>query len=100
MDRDLAKRYHNALLIALKKENINYETEKRYSVFYQGERSGTLIVDLVVEDVVLVEIKAVTGYLPELFAKQLLAYLKASGLKVGLLVNFGNRSCQVKRYSY
>lgn len=53
--------------------------------------------DLVVEDKVIVELKALTGNIPNIFESQVLSYLKASGLKVGLLVNFGNRKCQIKR---
>ena len=51
--------------------------------------------DLVIEDKIIVEIKAVTGNMPDVFKYQVLSYLKASSLKVGLLVNFGNKSCQV-----
>jgi len=57
-------------------------------------------VDLVVEDKIVVEIKAVTGNIPDVFKYQVLSYLKASALKVGLLVNFGNKSCQIKRLSF
>ena len=49
--------------------------------------------DLVIEDKIVVEIKAVTGNMPDVFKYQVLSYLKASALKVGLLVNFGNKSC-------
>ena len=61
---------------------------------------GNLIVDLVVEDKVVVESKAITGNIPDVFKYQLLSYLKVSGIKVGLLVNFGNKSCQVKRVMF
>jgi GxxExxY protein len=53
-----------------------------------------------VEDKVVVEIKSLTGKIPVVFEYQLLSYLKASGLRVGLLVNFGNKSCQIKRFVY
>ena len=56
--------------------------------------------DLVIEDKIIVEIKAVTGNMPDVFKYQVLSYLKASSLKVGLLVNFGNKSCQIKRLSF
>ena len=54
-------------------------------------------IDLVIEDKVVVEVKAVSTKLPELFKNQVVSYLKVSGLKVGLLVNFGQQSCEVKR---
>lgn len=53
--------------------------------------------DLVVERQVIVELKAVVGIMPKVFESQVVSYLKASGIPVGLLVNFGNPSCQVKR---
>jgi len=55
---------------------------------------------LVVEDKVIVEIKAITGNIPDVFKYQLLSYLKVSHIKVGLLINFGNKSCQVKRVMF
>jgi len=46
----------------------------------------------------VVEVKAVAGIMPKVFEHQLISYLKICGLKVGLLVNFGEDSCQVKRF--
>jgi GxxExxY protein len=58
---------------------------------------GNLKVDLLVEDRVIVEIKALTGDIPKVFESQVISYLKVTGLNVGLLINFGNKSCQVRR---
>jgi GxxExxY protein len=91
------KIYHNALTIALNQEDLSYETERRFDVYYQGKKVGNLIVDLVVENKIIVEVKALTGNIPSVFKYQLLSYLKVSNLRVGLLVNFANKSCQVKR---
>jgi len=44
-----------------------------------------------------VEFKAVSGYLPVLFEHQVLSYLKASGKSTGLIINFGNKSCEIRR---
>jgi len=82
---------------AFNQDGLLYETEKQFEVYYQNNRMGNLIVDLLVEKKVILEIKAVAGNIPDVFKYQLLSYLKASNLKVGLLVNFGNKSCQVKR---
>ena len=92
------KIYHAALKLAFNQEGLKYETEKRFEVCYQGKKVGILIVDLVIEDKIIFEIKAITGNIPDVFKYQVLSYLKASNLKVGLLVNFGNKSCQVKRF--
>ena len=96
----IEKIYHAALKLAFNQEELKYETEKRFEVFYQGKKVGTLIVDLVIENKVIFEIKAITGNIPDVFKYQVLSYLKASNLKVGLLVNFGNKSCQVKRFIF
>ena len=94
------KIYHSALKLAFNQEKLQYETEKRFEVFYQSKKVGNLIVDLVIENKVIVEIKAITGKIPDVFGYQILSYFKVSNLKVGLLVNFGNKSCQVKRFIF
>ena len=96
----IEKIYYAALKLAFIQEGLKYETEKRFEVFYQGKKVGTLIVDLVIENKVIFEIKAITGNIPDVFKYQVLSYLKASNLKVGLLVNFGNKSCQVERFIF
>jgi GxxExxY protein len=58
---------------------------------------GKFRVDFVVNKKVIVEIKAIRGNLPEVFKAQVISYLKASGLEVGILVNFGNDKLNVKR---
>jgi len=83
----------------LKIENISFVAEKEFKVIFKEQFVGTFRCDLFVENSVIVELKAVTGYLPALFKNQLLSYLKASKIKTGLLINFGNSSCEVKRFS-
>jgi GxxExxY protein len=89
--------YHNALKIALEKNELKYQTEKNYNILFQGKYVGKLRLDLIIEDKVVVEVKALTGNIPTVYELQVLSYLKASGYKVGLLINFGNKSCQVRR---
>ena len=91
------KVYHNAIKMVFDEQNIKYGTEKEYKVFFQNKQIGTLRVDLVVEDKAILEIKALAGYIPQICKYQVVSYLKVSKLPVGLLVNFGNKSCQVKR---
>jgi len=93
------KIYHNALILALKEAGLKYEIEKEFSVFYSAKEVGSFRLDLIVEKKVIVELKALTGTFPEVFKCQILSYLKASNLHVGLLVNFGNKSCQVRRFT-
>ena len=89
--------YHRAVEIAFKTAGLAFVREKSYKVSFSKILVGTFRVDLLVEDQVIVEIKASTGFLPKVFEAQVLSYLKAASLPVGLLVNFGNSSCQVRR---
>ena len=93
------KIYANALQHQLKIENLSFVAEKEFKVIFKEQFVGTFRCDLFVGNSVIVELKAVTGYLPALFKNQLLSYLKASKIKTGLLINFGNSSCEVKRFS-
>ncbi|MFH1459035.1 MAG: GxxExxY protein, partial [Candidatus Omnitrophota bacterium] len=58
---------------------------------------GKCRLDLVIADKIVTELKALSGNIPAVFESQVLSYLKASGYKVGLLINFGNKSYQVRR---
>jgi len=89
--------YHRALEVCLDQENLEYLTEKSFNIIFLNKNVGKLRLDLVVEDKVIVEVKAVIGNMPLLFESQILSYLKAASYNVGLLMNFGNRSCQIRR---
>jgi GxxExxY protein len=89
--------YCNALRLLFDQKGLRYQREKEFEVFYLNKKIGSFRADLVVEDEVIVEIKSLAGNIPTIFEHQLISYLKASGCHVGLLINFGNKSCQVKR---
>ncbi|OGP75974.1 MAG: hypothetical protein A2V86_01160 [Deltaproteobacteria bacterium RBG_16_49_23] len=91
------KIYHNALKLLFEQKGLRYETEKEFEVFYLNRKVGSFRTDLIVENQVIVEIKSLAGNIPMIFEHQLISSLKASRLHVGLLINFGNMSCQVKR---
>jgi GxxExxY protein len=93
------KIYSNALQIKLKQEFISFVAEKEFVVHFDKIVVGKFRCDLLIENSVIVELKSVTGYQPKLFQNQLISYLKASKIKTGLLINFGNTSCEVKRLS-
>ena len=93
------KIYSNALQKQLASERLSFVAEKEFNVFFDQTLVGKFRCDLFVENEVIVELKSVTGYIPKLFQNQLLSYLKASNVKTGLLINFGNQSCEVKRLS-
>lgn len=93
----LEKIYVNALKIKLQQAGLKFDVEKEFVVMFEDQIIGKFRCDLVVEQKVIVELKSVTGYQPKLFQNQLISYLKASKIKTGLLINFGNTSCEVKR---
>lgn len=79
--------YRRALLIELKKAGISTESEKEVVVYYDGQQVGKHRLDVVVEEKVVLELKVVESLCGAHYA-QVRAYLKATGLKAGLLVNF------------
>ncbi len=89
--------YSNALVSVLEKTGLKYEVEKAYKVEFDGKIIGKFRVDFAIENKVILEIKAIDSIMPKIFESQIISYLKTSGLKVGLLVNFGNTRCQIRR---
>jgi len=89
--------YHTALEKVLTASTIAFVSEKVFHVSFGGAMIGSFKVDLLIEGRVILEVKAVMGPMPKVFESQVLAYLKAATRPVGLLVNFGNASCQVRR---
>ena len=95
----LEKIYVNALKVKLQQKGLSVESEKEFTVEFENIIIGKFRCDILVENRVIVELKSVTGYQPKLFQNQLISYLKASKIKTGLLINFGNTSCEIKRIS-
>lgn len=87
--------YQNALGIAFRQANMKALSQVRMSVAFRGENVGDFIADFLIEDKVILEIKAVATLAPE-HSAQVINYLKASGLDVGLLVNFGRPSIEIR----
>ena len=84
----LEKVYENVLAMTLTGMGLKVQQQARIMVYFQGQVVGEYFADLLVEDVVIVELKAVAHLLPEHEA-QLLNYLRATPYEVGLLLNFG-----------
>jgi GxxExxY protein len=95
----LEKVYEVSLGRELNARGLDCSTQAEVKVCYKGVPVGNYIADLLVEGKVICEIKALSSIRPEHEA-QLLNYLKASGIRVGLLINFGTRRCQFKRMVY
>lgn len=92
----LEKVYHNALLIELREAGLATRSEHPINVFYKGRIVGEYYADILVDDLVLVELKAVSA-LDSIHQAQCLNYLKATGLSVCLLLNFGKPKVEVRR---
>ena len=92
------KVYENALAIELRKLGLKVGQQARIVVYYNGEVVGEYQADLVVNGVVIIELKAVRQLADEHEA-QLLNYLKATPIEVGLLLNFGPKA-EIKRKVY
>ena len=90
------KVYENALCIELEKNRIAYHSQKPITVLYKGEQVGEYIADIIVENQLLLELKAVSSICSEHEA-QLMNYLKSTGMSVGLLLNFGRPKLGIKR---
>ncbi|UCB55400.1 MAG: GxxExxY protein [Thiotrichales bacterium] len=90
------KVYEKALCVELRKTGLGYKCQKPVPVKYKGILVGQYIADIVVEDKLLLELKALSTLCREHEA-QLMNYLKATGLSVGLLLNFGRPKLGIKR---
>jgi GxxExxY protein len=92
----LERVYHRALQVELLRRGFRVELEKRITVRYKDVVVGEYDADLLVEDVVLVEVKIAPQY-DKRDEAQLLNELKATGIKLGLLLNFGRSKVELKR---
>jgi GxxExxY protein len=87
--------YQNALMIELTNADLEAEKEKKIQVLYHGQVVGDYIADIVVENKIICELKSTKEINPAHEA-QLVNYLKATGMEIGLLINFGEQ-VRVKR---
>ena len=92
----LEKVYENALLVELRMRGLKAESQVPIRVLYKENAVGEYIADILVEEKVIVELKTVEK-LNKIHEAQLLNYLKATGIRVGLLVNFKHPKAEIKR---
>ena len=97
--RFLEKVYENALSMELKRSDLLVEPQKVFQVKYEGAIVGEYQADLVVAGKVIVECKAVSNLDP-VHEAQLMNYLKASAIRVGLILNFGRPALQYRRFVF
>ncbi len=92
----LEKVYENSMAIELKKMGLGVSQQVKIDVFYDGEKVGNYFADLVVEEKIIIELKATEALITEHEA-QLVNYLKATPMEVGLLLNFGEKPQHKRR---
>lgn len=88
--------YESAVKTALRHRGVCYECQKEVAVLFEGEEAGTHRLDLLVENAIVVELKAVKA-LEDVHFAQVRSYLKATGLHIGLLLNFNAPTLVIKR---
>jgi len=93
----LEKVYQNALMVELAGRKLKAESQVPITVRYKGVEIGEYFADIVVEKQVILELKAIDS-LQKIHEAQLLNYLKATGYKIGLLVNFTHPKAEIKRF--
>lgn len=86
----LEKVYQNSLYLELKNKGYKVEAQKKISVYYKGNEVGEYYADLLVEDLIILELKAAECIVKD-FENQILNYLRGTDCEVGLLLNFGKK---------
>lgn len=89
--------YVRALLKLLDEKKIPYQREKQFTINFKNAKIGTTKIDLVIDNKIIIEAKA-TEINNSIFEKQVISYLKSTGLSLGFLVNFGTSKLFIKRY--
>jgi len=89
--------YEKALLIALTEAGLKAVSQAPLKVMFRGQIVGEFFADIIVEGTVLLELKAVKTLAPEHMA-QVMNYLKATGIEVGFLINFGSPKLEYRRF--
>jgi len=89
--------YEKALQLAISEKGLSVKRQHPITVTFRGNCVGEFYADLFVEEKIIVELKAVKSILPEHQA-QIINYLKATGVEVGLLINFGNPKLEYRRF--
>ncbi len=83
--------YEEALKVELSFQGLNFESQKKFPIAYRGQEIKQFYCDLVVEEKIILELKAVRQ-LGDIERAQVINYLKATGLELALLINFGEKS--------
>jgi len=91
--------YHHALIKEFTIRQISFEDKKKLPITFKGEKVGFYEPDFVVDEKIIIEIKAVPE-MPKAYEQQLFYYLKGTNYKLGFLINFGKQILEIKRRIY
>lgn len=92
----LEKVYENALMILLEENNIKAIQQEPIKISFRNKIIGDYIADIIVEEKIILELKCISKIIG-VHKAQLANYLKATGKKVGIIINFGNKSVEIER---
>ena len=92
----LEKVYENSLIIALREKDIEADSQVPLKIKFHNHIVGEYFADLIIDNKVIIELKAVSSIIPEHRA-QIINYLTATKLRVGMILNFGNKSLEYER---
>ncbi|MFC1725740.1 GxxExxY protein [candidate division KSB1 bacterium] len=95
----LEKVYENALMVLLRKAKISSKQQCDISVYFQNEEVGRYCADIIIEDKIILEIKSVEKII-DAHRAQTLNYLKATGIKLAIIINFGKEKLEYERLCY
>ena len=90
--------YEKSMLVALTQAGLNARSQAPIGVSFRGRPVGDFFADIVVEEKVIVELKCARVIAP-IHEAQIINYLKATGIEVGLILNFGNPKLEYKRFT-
>jgi GxxExxY protein len=88
--------YEKAFLLELTSRGMNVDVQKVFDLTYKGQKVGNHRLDIIVEDKIVLELKTVERFAP-IHTAQVLSYLKASGYRLGILVNFSKAKVEYRR---
>jgi GxxExxY protein len=90
--------YEKSMIIALREKGLNAQAQQSLKVLFRKIIVGEFVADIIVENKVIIELKAIKALLSEHKA-QVINYLNATGIEVGLLINFGNPTLEFRRFT-
>lgn len=93
----MEKVYENAMMVLLRREGIGSKQQAPIPVYFEGEVVGDYFVDILIEDKIILELKT-SEKIVDIYRAQILNYLKATGIELGMIFNFGKKRFEYERF--